>query len=124
MVLEILEQEFSVLKLSAGAVIPCGVCFLAHTDTETSLVCETRYVDFPAEAREDGWRALRVAGALDFSLIGILARITGVLAESEISVFCVSTYDTDYILVRSHALAGAVRALTEAGYNITKIAGD
>ena len=65
---------------------------------------------------ETGWQALRLAGPLDFSLIGLLASLTGTLAEEGISVFVVSTFDTDYILVRSGQVTQAVRALRQAGH--------
>ena len=118
MTLQVLPHEFSVCKTAVMPALPEGICFLARTDTEVSVVCETRRIDFNAAAREDGWRALAVVGTLDFALIGILAKITGVLAEAGISVFCVSTYDTDYVLVRSAGLAAAVEALGAAGYSI------
>lgn len=118
MTLHVLPQEFSVCKTAAVPALPDGICFLARTDTEISVVCETRRIDFDAAAREDGWRALMVAGTLDFALIGILAKVTSVLAEAGISVFCVSTYDTDYVLVRSASLSAAVDALRAAGYSI------
>ena len=79
----------------------------------------------PAEAvprntvrRDDGWRGFRVQGVLDFSLIGILARIADVLAAEEISIFAVSTYNTDYILVRQNRFADAAEALRKAGFSV------
>lgn len=66
-------------------------------------------------AREDGWRAFRVAGTLDFSLTGILAGITAVLAERKIGVFAVSSFDTDYLLVRTGDLERALAAFRESG---------
>lgn len=118
MTLHVLPQEFSVCKAAEMPELPAGICFFARTDTEISLVCETCRIDFDFTAREDGWRALMVAGTLDFALIGILAKITGVLDEAGISVFCVSTYDTDYVLVRSERLSAAADALSTAGYSI------
>ena len=81
-------------------------------------MCPTK--DAPADtvAREDGWRGLRVAGTLDFSLIGILADLTGVLRDAGISVFCLSTYDTDYVLTRADRFDEALRALAQAGYAV------
>jgi hypothetical protein len=67
-------------------------------------------------AREDGWRAMRVVGTLDFSLTGILSGIATALADAKIGIFAVSTYDTDYILVKQENLDRAVEALKEAGY--------
>lgn len=119
MKLEILASEFSVLKYPSGPVIPeNGLWFAALTDTEASLVCETAHIPEGHIAREDNWRAMRVAGQLEFSLLGILAGITDALRQAEISVFCVSTYDTDYILVKADKLSAAENALISAGYEI------
>ena len=68
--------------------------------------------------REDGWRALRVCGELDFSLVGILADITSVLARRGISIFAVSTYDTDYILIKENNFTDAISVLGESGYTV------
>ncbi len=67
-------------------------------------------------AREDGWRAFRIEGVLDFSLTGILSAISGILAENGIGIFAVSTYNTDYILVKAENLVKALDVLREAGY--------
>ena len=83
-----------------------------------SIVCETEAAPANCLAHEDGWRALRVAGQLDFSLLGILAGLTGALAAAGVSVFAVSTYDTDYLMVKQTALERAERALSAAGYTI------
>lgn len=91
---------------------------LGRTPEENSLVCETNRTPRDASAREDGWRALRVEGPLDFSLVGVLSGITAALAGAGVSVFCVSTFDTDYVLVRETALSTALRALTDAGYSV------
>ncbi|MBR4896511.1 MAG: ACT domain-containing protein [Clostridia bacterium] len=118
MELEALDFALTVSKLKMDARINCAAdfFFLGKTDEELSLVCRTE--DTPAEtlAREDGWRGFRVRGVLNFSLTGILARLTAILAEAEIGIFAVSTYNTDYILVKEKDFDRAVRALTEAGY--------
>ena len=95
-----------------------GFFFIGRTDEEISLVCRTE--DTPAEttAREDGWRGFRIEGILDFSLTGILARISGILAEAGIGIFAVSTYNTDYILVKEENFDRALNALAQAGYTI------
>ena len=94
--------------------------FLARTDEELSLVCRTE--DTPANTtdRDDGWRAFRIEGVLDFSLIGILSKISAILAENQIGIFAVSTYNTDYILVKEENFDRAIRALAENGYTIVK----
>jgi len=116
MLLEILSPEFSICQVSTLSNLPDGTIFLARTDNEISLVCETDRISFNAARRDEGWRCFRVAGELDFSLIGILSRITAVLAEAGISVFCTSTYETDYIMVKTAKLYAAIEALNKAGY--------
>ncbi len=93
--------------------------FLCRTDEEISLVCRTEDVPAFTLAREDGWRALRVRGILDFSLVGILSGISAVLSGKGIGIFAVSTYNTDYILVKEEDLSRAAAALSEAGYGIS-----
>ena len=100
--------------------LPEGLCFFARTDEEISLVCETAHVPENTTAREDGWRAMRVVGELDFSLVGILARISDVLAREKIGIFAVSTYNTDYILTKETQFEDALAALARAGYEVTR----
>ena len=125
MVLEKLPYALTVCKVSALSEIDlnAGFCFICKTDDELSLVCRTE--DAPAHplAREDGWRGFRVRGVLDFSLIGILSRLTGILAAQRIGVFAVSTYNTDYILVKEASFTQALDALRAAGYTVTGPAG-
>lgn len=101
MILEIFPQDFSVCQITSGTPLPSGMCFFARTDNEFSLVCESANTPAEATVCENNRRMFRVAGNLDFSLIGIMSKITAILAEASVSVFCVSTYDTDYILVKS-----------------------
>ena len=93
--------------------------FLGKTDEEISLVCRTEDVPADTVAREDGWSGFRIRGTLDFSLTGVLSRLASVLAERGIAVFAVSTYNTDYILVRSENLDRALSALAAEGYVIS-----
>ena len=120
--LEIMEPAFSVCKLEDYSQIDPGqpFCFLGCTDEENSLVCPTERAPDNCTQRDDGWRCFRIAGVLDFSLIGILARITKVLAHNEIGVFAISTYNTDYILTKSDQFDDAVTALLRAGYRFLK----
>lgn len=117
-VLNVLEQEFSVCKLGKfdGASLPDGMFFFARTEDEISLVCETRCIPKDAVKVEGGWKALRVAGTLDFGLVGIIAGISAVLAEAGVSVFVVSTFDTDYVLMKDEGFQKGVAALKKAGY--------
>jgi hypothetical protein len=94
--------------------------FLAKTDKELSVVCETAKVPENTINREDGWTAFRVEGSLEFSLVGILADLSHCLADAGISIFAVSTYDTDYILVKKDNWDKAKSALLNVGYEITE----
>lgn len=91
--------------------------FAAQTDEEISLVCRPERVPADAAAEHD-WRALRIEGVLDFSLVGVLAGVTALLAARQISVFVISTFNTDYILVKSPQLTAALAALSEGGWTI------
>ena len=117
MTLEPLPQAFTVCKPENAADIDLNLpfCFAARTDGELSLVCPTDAAPARTLAREDGWRAFRVAGAMDFSLVGVLARLTGRLAQHGIPVFAVSTFDTDYVLVKADRFAEALDALAKDG---------
>jgi len=118
MKLKLLEQAFSVCKLpdASGIRWESDVYFFSKTDQERSLVCESCDVPRNALVREDGWRGLRVEGVLDFSLVGVLANIASLLAEQRISIFAVSTYNTDYIFTKADVFEDAVAVLQRAGY--------
>lgn len=122
MKLKVLPWDLTVCKTVSmeGIDLSAGFYFLGKTDEEVSLVCRTE--DTPANtlAREDGWRGFRVAGVLDFSLTGILAKLSAVLAEQGIGIFAVSTYNTDYILVKKEDLGRALAALAAAGYEVAE----
>ena len=120
MIIELMDQDLTVCKVRDFKDIDtsAGFFFTAVTDEEISLVCATGDVPEETTDREDGWRAFHIAGPLDFSLIGILSRISSILAEREIGLFAVSTYDTDYILVKEEQLDRALGALLENGYEI------
>lgn len=102
MEIEKIHGTFSVCKVKdlSGVNFMDEFMFLAKTDEEISLVCSSENVPENFIERSDNWRAFRVKGQLDFSLVGILAEISGLLAREEISIFAVSTYNTDYILVQ------------------------
>ena len=90
--------------------------FLGRTDEEISLVCRTEDTPSLTIERDDGWRGFRIQGILDFSLIGILSKLSGILAEHEIGIFAVSTYNTDYILVKKENFERALSVLKSEGY--------
>lgn len=113
-------QEFSVCKVKDYSQIDLGqpFVFTGSTDEEKSLVCHSELVPQNIVERDDGWKALRINGILDFSLIGILARISNSLAENDIGIFAVSTFNTDYIFVKKHDFEKAIKALEDAGFSI------
>ena len=92
--------------------------FIGKTDEELSLVCKTEDTPVKTIERDDGWRGFRIQGVLDFSLIGILSKLSGILAEHKIGIFAVSTYNTDYILVKEENFGRALEALAEEGYTV------
>lgn len=118
--LNILKQEFSVCKVEDLSMVhlEADFCFIGKTDEELSLVCATEDVPGNTTARDDGWRAFRIQGSLDFSLIGILSKISSLLAENGISIFALSTYNTDYVLTKAENFSRAVEVLSGAGYVI------
>lgn len=120
MKLKKLPYELSVCRLPDMSGVDLGMefFFLGRTDEEISLVCRTEDVPDCTEAREDGWRAFRIEGVLDFSLTGILSGLSAVLAENKIGIFAVSTFNTDYILVKSESFERAAAVLAEAGYEV------
>ena len=92
---------------------------LSKTTDEISLVCETDYVPHGVIESEPGWKALKVFGILDFGLIGIIANISKILAEIGVSIFVVSTYSTDYVLLKAEDFDYGVHALECSGYIIS-----
>ncbi len=122
MELEVLNMDLTVCTLaSAEDFDPAkDFFFLGRTDKEISLVCRTEDVPKGTLEREDGWRGFRIRGILDFSLIGILARISGLLSEAGISIFALSTYQTDYILVKEGDFESALDLLSSRGYRILR----
>ena len=118
MELKIIPHEFSICKVSDYSQIDFDqpFVFTGSTDEEKSLVCPISFVPRNTTAREDGWRAFRIEGVLDFSLIGILSKISSVLADNGIGIFAISTFNTDYILTKTENFERAIQALKSAGY--------
>ena len=118
--IEIIDGEFSVCKVWDFSQVnfEAEYCFTGKTDEEKSLVCLTEDVPENTAVRDDGWRAFRVQGVLDFSLIGILSRISAVLAESGVGIFAISTYNTDYILTKRDNWEMALQAIKNAGWGM------
>ena len=120
MKIEILTGEFSICRDDRARHVDLSheMVFVGRTDEELSLVCPTDIAPDDFEKREDGWRGMRICGQLDFSLIGILAKISSTLANRKIGIFVVSTYNTDYIFVKRDKLNDAIDALCEMGCEI------
>lgn len=120
--LSILPNHFAICRLSPDADIPAWsknteFYSITRSRDELSVVCFNENLPSNVEAECD-WRALRIEGPLDFSSTGILACLLGPLAEAKISVFAISTYDTDYVLVRERFLSQAVSILTKEGHSV------
>jgi hypothetical protein len=122
--MDLLDVHLAVCRLNHDAPIPSWLprttsplTAIVRTDEELSVVCPAAEV--PGDVHHEGpWRALRVAGPLDFSLVGILARIATPLADAAVSIFAISTFDTDYVLVRADDVDAAVGALRAAGHDV------
>lgn len=131
-VLRVLAGRYAVCRLEAEEAVPAsvlaphrrdpypGFASVTRTARELSVVCEEDRLP-EGTRREGGWRVLEVEGPLDFGLTGILAEIAAPLAQVGVSIFSVSTYDTDYVLVKEENLAKAVEALRAAGHSFSNI---
>ncbi len=118
---ELIDNLFTVHKFPAGHDIPKHIYeqqfyFIGKTDNELSVVCNSALV-LNSETSEPGWACLRIAGKMDFSLLGVLAEVTAIIAEAEISIFVLSTFDTDYILLPADKLAPAREMLLASGHS-------
>ena len=120
MELKKIPYDLTVCKVADTAAIDLSgeFYFIGKTDEELSLVIPTDVVPVETIERDDGWRAFRIQGVLDFSLIGILSKISGLLADAGIGIFAVSTFNTDYILVKKENFEKALGVLAVAGYQI------
>lgn len=125
MKLRLLSTRLAVCQLPADALLPTwaredGEFFsFTRTADECSVVCDQKQVPATIKQERD-WCALQVVGPLDFSLVGILHALTGPLAAARLSVFVVSTYQTDYLLVKEDTLPAAVSALRHAGHEVAE----
>jgi uncharacterized protein len=120
--LAVVPGTFAIARLAPGEDVPAwalqgALTSVTKTPDELSIVCATEAVPGDVQA-ERGWRAIRVAGPIDFALTGILASVLAPLAAARISIFAVSTFDTDYVLVREAALDRALAALSGAGHRV------
>jgi hypothetical protein len=120
--LQLHSTVLSIHSLDVDADIPVALLkqplfFISKTHDELSIVCPSSFAIDSIDTELD-WQALEVVGPLGFSLTGIMANISGVLARAKISIFSISTYDTDYILVKKHTATQAITALKKDGYNV------
>ena len=122
LILEKLDLDFSICKLPdiSDVDLSRDFTFLSKTDEEISFVCPAGLTPQNSIAVETGWNALRVDGVLDFSMVGLLARISGILAKENISSFVISTYNTDYFFLKFHDFERSVSLLTKNGYTINQ----
>ena len=120
MELKIIEHKLTICKVEdiSNIVLNADFYFVGKTDEELSLVCKTEDTPIETLEREDGWRGFRIQGVLDFSLIGVLSKLSGILAEHKIGIFTVSTYNTDYILVKEENFDRALEVLASEGYTV------
>ncbi len=120
--LKLLPGLYSVHRLAADAPPPAGLAgetfyALLRSADELSVCCRSE-VAVPSERREDGWACLQVEGPLEFTLTGIVANLTAPLAEAEIPVFVISSFDTDYLLLKHDVLARAREVLARHGIDV------
>ena len=120
LVLSVLFETFTIHKFSTNVSIPEEILksnyySVSKTENELSLVC-SEVIEVQSLQSSKGWKCIKVAGQLDFNLTGILASISDILAKEKISIFPISTFDTDYILVRTQDLSSARTTLRQAGY--------
>ena len=118
--LELLDDTFAIHRFSPSARIPDEVLDdpffgIIKTDEELCIVCRSS-LTLESEHCDRKWSCIRVIGPLDLTDTGILAKISRVLANAQISIFAISTYDTDYILVKTENINEAVLVLKAAGY--------
>lgn len=118
--LQVIPETFSICQVENYRRIDIDrpFVFTGSTDEEKSLVCPINMVPDSTLERSDGWKMFRICGQLDFSLIGILAELSDVLARAEIGIFAISTYNTDYLLVKDKDYRKALKALDRAGYRV------
>lgn len=120
MELKRLPYDFTVCKVKSSDDIDLGkeFTFYARTDEEISFVCKEEDCPQGTIEKDEGWKGFRIEGVLDFSLIGILSKISGILAEGKIGIFAVSTFNTDYVFVKKENFEKAMKTLKEAGYTV------
>lgn len=122
MKIKVMKREFTVCKVDSLERVDFTdkYCFVGKTDEEISLICSTKHAPEETLERSDGWRAFRIQGQLDLSLIGILSELSGILARNKIGMLAVGTYNTDYVLVKAGDLEKALILLEDQDYKIVR----
>ncbi len=122
MEIKIIDKDFAICKVTDLTQVNFqdAFCFVGKTDEELSLVCDVQYVPQNVVECDSGWKGFRVQGVLDFSLIGILSKISSLLAANAISIFAISTYNTDYILIKQDHFEKAIAVLQQEGYHLAE----
>ena len=120
MKIEKIDYEFTVCRVKDYTLVNLDdeFCFIGKTDEEKSLVCRTDKVPDNVAEQENGWNAFRIKGVLDFSLVGVLSKISALLAGNGIGIFVVSTYNTDYVFVKEEKMGEALQVLADNGYRV------
>lgn len=120
MELKKLNRDFSVCKVKdySHVNLDAEYLFIGKTDEERSIVCATEEVPDNVIQQEDSWQGFRIQGNLDFALVGILSKISAILADHGISIFALSTYNTDYVLIKKESYQEAMDLLEAFGYTI------
>ena len=115
-----IDFRFTVCKVTdvSNIKMDSDFCFVGKTDEELSLICKTEDTPQNTVERDDGWKCFRIQGVLDFLLVGILSKLSNILAEHKIGIFAVSTYNTDYIFVKEENFERALTVLASGGYAI------
>ncbi len=122
MKIKVLKRQFCICKVRDLSLVDLSdkYCFIGKTDEEISVICSEKHAPKETCARSDGWRAFRIEGEMDLSLVGILSAISGILADSQIPLMAVGTYNTDYLLVKEEHLEQALVLLEDHDYKIEK----
>ncbi len=120
--LELMKETFTIHSFPPSVSIPVAVYeapvfFISKTYDELSVVCPSS-IELDSLENETGWGALEMLGPLGFSLTGILSNISGVLADEKISIFAISTFETDYILIKQDVMDIAIESLRKAQYDV------
>ena len=124
MILELLDKEYSVYRLNAkdkidNKIIGKDFISITKTEDEISIVAVSGTLEY-FEKKEDCWKVFKISGILDFNMIGIISKISTILANQGISIFVISTYNTDYMLIKKDKLEKTIKILEQNSYEIKK----